>query len=69
MPEAKEEEKNPTAEEATKEFFGYIVEVDCGEEGSYKGIITEVEPADNGSSTWGKIKLEKPSRFYFLCYL
>jgi hypothetical protein len=23
--------------EATKEFFGYLVEIDCGEEGRYKG--------------------------------
>ena len=48
--------------EATKEFFGYLVEIDCGEEGRYKGLIAEVEPADNDSCKWGNVKLDKPSR-------
>ncbi|CAK5008123.1 unnamed protein product [Meloidogyne enterolobii] len=57
-----EEVPTTSADEATKEFFGYLVEVDCGEEGSYSGLVTQVEPADNNLSTWGKLKLETPFR-------
>ncbi|KAF7634568.1 FDF domain-containing protein [Meloidogyne graminicola] len=57
-----EEIPSISADEATKEFFGYLVEVDCGEEGCYSGCVSEVEPADNNLCTWGKIKLESPSR-------
>uniref|UniRef100_A0A914LQY4 Uncharacterized protein n=1 Tax=Meloidogyne incognita TaxID=6306 RepID=A0A914LQY4_MELIC len=57
-----EEVPTTSADEATKEFFGYLVEVDCGEEGSYSGLVTQVEPADNNLGTWGKMKLETPFR-------
>uniref|UniRef100_A0A1I8C0W2 Uncharacterized protein n=1 Tax=Meloidogyne hapla TaxID=6305 RepID=A0A1I8C0W2_MELHA len=57
-----EEIPTTSADEATKEFFGYFVEVDCGEEGFYSGRVTQVEPADNNLCTWGKIKLETPFR-------
>jgi hypothetical protein len=32
----------------------------------FKGLIAEVEPADNDSCKWGNVKLDKPSRFVFL---
>jgi hypothetical protein len=52
-----------SAEDATNEFFGYFVQLDCGDDGKYQGFITEVQPATDGTSAWGKVKLEKPLRF------
>jgi hypothetical protein len=51
-----------SVEEASLEFLNCFVEIECGEEGQFQGLIKEVSPADNISSTWGKIELRNPSR-------
>lgn len=48
-----------SAEEATMEFFGSLVRLDCGDEGVYQGVVVEVDPTNS------LIKIEKPFRFLY----